>query len=63
MANDRITQVPVEVVVLPADQKARTTQLPVEVVLEGDPEARISNLPVEVVTRVLYEKISVVIWE
>ena len=59
----RITQVPVEVAVLPTDQKARITQVPVEVAMEGDPKARVTQVVVEVAQRNLHESITVVIWE
>jgi len=49
MANDRISQLPVEVLILPTDALARTSQLPVEVLtLPTSAKARISQLAVEV---------------
>lgn len=48
MAN-RITQLPVEVLVEPSNQKARITQLPVEVlVTPSSQKARITQVVVEV---------------
>jgi hypothetical protein len=49
VANDRITQIPVEVLVLPDDAKARTTQVPVEaLVAPTDAMARVTQVVVEV---------------
>ena len=59
----RVTQVPVEVGVLPEDQKGRISQLPVEVASTGEPKARITQVAVEVAQRNLHESITVVIWE
>lgn len=53
MANDRITQVPVEVLIDPDDDAARTSQLVVETALAENPAARTSQLVVEVVFKVL----------
>lgn len=52
MANDRISQLPVEVVVLPTSQKARTSQLPAEVIYQPTTAtARNSQLLVEVIVQ------------
>ena len=62
MANDRITQEPVEVLITP-DSDARVTQEPVEVLVSGDPEARMTQLPVEVLQRNLRESVIVIIFD
>jgi ribosomal protein S27E len=60
MANDRISQEPVEVIVSPTDGKARISQEPVEVIVSPtDGKARISQEPVEVIMRNLNESIFV----
>ena len=49
MANDRLSQLPVEVVVSPTSEKARVSHVPVEVVVIELPPFRLSQLAVEVV--------------
>ena len=50
MANDRISQEPVEAVILPTSGKARTSQEAVEaVILPTDAKARTSQLAVEAI--------------
>lgn len=48
MANDQITQVPVEVLVDPTDSKAQITQAPVEVLVDQGTLVRVTQEPVEV---------------
>lgn len=59
MANDRITQLPIEVVVSPTDSKARITQEPIEVVYVGAPAARMTQMPIEVVVQNVQEDVNV----
>ena len=48
----RVTNLPVEALVLPDTAKARVTNLPVEVLVQLlNPSARLTNLPVEVLYR------------
>lgn len=48
MANDRVTQEPIESVVLPDAAKTRTTQEPVEAIVAVDnAKARASQIPIE----------------
>lgn len=50
MANDRLYQEPVEVIISPTDQKARLSHVPVEAVVSPtDQKARTYQLVVEVV--------------
>lgn len=55
MANDRVSQQPVEVVLSPTDVEARTTQAPVEAVLSPTSgKARTSQQTVEAVIQIIY---------